>query len=97
MQKNKKKVKRFSVILLVALFALVGYFCVRLISVNVDIKNQEAANAALQKTLTSQENKNAELEAILNKSDKDAYIERIARENGYAGANERVYCASDNS
>ncbi|MBQ6707894.1 MAG: septum formation initiator family protein [Clostridia bacterium] len=37
------------------------------------------------------EAENAELEAMLESGDKDAYIERVARENGYVKPNERVY------
>lgn len=96
MSSVKVKKRKYSVLLTALLLVLVGYFLATLIEIRGDIKNQLAENAALSAAVKEQLAENKELEALVNSEDKDAYIERLAREKyGYAGKGERVYFASD--
>lgn len=84
-----------SIIVTLLIAVLIGYFIITLIGLRSDIRAQERENESLSQQISQQQAENRELEEILSSEDKAAYIERVAREHGYAGSDERVYYASD--
>ena len=92
MSAAQKKKKTYSTILTVAFAALVCYFVIDLISLQSDIKEQKEQIADINAQADAQSADNRELDNLLNDSDLDSYVERIAREElGYVFPNERVY------
>ena len=92
MSAAQKKKKTYSTILTVAFAALVCYFVIALISLQSDIKEQKEQIADINAQADVQSADNRELNNLLNDSDLDSYVERIAREElGYVFPNERVY------
>lgn len=92
MSAAQKKKKTYSTILTVAFAALVCYFVIALISLQSDIKEQKEQIADINAQADIQSADNRELNNLLNDSDLDSYVERIAREElGYVFPNERVY------
>ncbi len=91
MKKKEQKSSR-SFVLTLAIIAMMGYFIISLISLQIEIrdKQQEVENAKTvqqEKTL-----ENEELEQFLANGDESAYIERVARDVlGYVLPGERVY------
>ncbi|MGN0567278.1 MAG: septum formation initiator family protein, partial [Acutalibacteraceae bacterium] len=76
----------------VAFAALVCYFVIALISLQSDIKEQKEQIADINAQADAQSADNRELNNLLNDSDLDSYVERIAREElGYVFPDERVY------
>lgn len=69
---------------------LCGYLFFTLIGCQVTISSKQQELAAVQAQLDSQLAANDELERALQDGE-DAIIERIAREQGYAKPNERVF------
>ncbi|MDD6220972.1 MAG: septum formation initiator family protein [Clostridia bacterium] len=92
MSAAQKKKKTYSTILTVAFAALVCYFVIALIGLQSDIKEQKEQIADINAQADIQSADNRELNNLLNDSDLDSYVERIAREElGYVFPNERVY------
>ena len=92
MSAAQKKKKTYSTILTVAFAALVCYFVIALIGLQSDIKEQKEQIADINAQADVQSADNRELNNLLNDSDLDSYVERIAREElGYVFPNERVY------
>lgn len=92
MSAAQKKKKTYSTILTVAFAALVCYFVIALISLQSDIKEQKEQIADINAQADAQSADNRELDNLLNDSDLDSYVERIAREElGYVFPDERVY------
>ena len=92
--KTKKKIKwnyKKSLVLIAASFILIPCFVFSLIKISTDIKKEQQMVESIAQQCDALEAENAELEAMLESGDKDAYIERVARENGYVKPNERVY------
>ena len=92
MSAAQKKKKTYSTILTVAFAALVCYFVIALIGLQSDIREQKEQIADINAQADVQSADNRELNNLLNDSDLDSYVERIAREElGYVFPNERVY------
>ena len=92
MSAAQKKKKTYSTILTVAFAALVCYFVIALISLQSDIKEQKEQIADINAQADIQSAYNRELNNLLNDSNLDSYVERIAREElGYVFPDERVY------
>ncbi len=92
MSAAQKKKKTYSTILTVAFAALVCYFVIALISLQSDIKEQKEQIADINAQADAQSADNRELNNLLNDSNLDSYVERIAREElGYVFPDERVY------
>ena len=92
MSAAQKKKKTYSTILTVAFAALVCYFVIALISLQSDIKEQKGQIADINAQADAQSADNRELNNLLNDSNLDSYVERIAREElGYVFPDERVY------
>lgn len=92
MSAAQKKKKTYSTILTVAFAALVCYFVIALIGLQSDIKEQKEQIADINAQADAQSADNRELNNLLNDSDLDSYVERIAREElGYVFPDERVY------
>lgn len=90
MKKEKKNSRSF--FLTLAVIAVMGYFVISLISLQIEIrdKSKEVENAKVQYEEIQLENE--ELESFLADGDESAYIERIARDIlGYVLPGERVY------
>ena len=92
MSAAQKKKKTYSTILTVAFAALVCYFVIALIGLQSEIREQKEQIADINAQADVQSADNRELNNLLNDSDLDSYVERIAREElGYVFPNERVY------
>ncbi len=92
MSAAQKKKKTYSTILTVAFAALVCYFVIAFIGLQSDIREQKEQIADINAQADVQSADNRELNNLLNDSDLDSYVERIAREElGYVFPDERVY------
>lgn len=92
-QKGSEKKKRStSFFLTLAIIAVIGYFVISLVSLQIE-KNEKAQQVAqAQQVLAEKQEKNDELQSVLSDGDDSAYIERIARDVlGYVLPGERVY------
>lgn len=90
MKKEKKNSRSF--FLTLAVIAVMGYFVISLISLQIEIRDKakEVEDAKTQYEEIQLENE--ELESFLADGDESAYIERIARDIlGYVLPGERVY------
>lgn len=89
--KGKKKGSR-SFFLTLAVVAIIGYFVISLISLQIDIRDKSAQVDEAKKNYAEMELQNDELEGFLSDGDEGSYIERIARDVlGYVFPGERVY------
>ncbi len=80
-----------SVILAVLFVVLVIYFVATFINLQSKVKAEELAVSELESSYSQQVKENEDLQAILENGDEEAYKEKIAREQGYALPEERVY------
>lgn len=91
MKKKEKKNSR-SFILTLAIIAVMGYFVISLISLQMDIRDKQQEVADAQQVQQEKQAENEELEKFLTEGDESSYIERIARDVlGYVLPGERVY------
>ena len=92
MEKTKKKTRSSSFILTLAIIAIIGYFVISLISLQMQKAEKEQQLAQAQTTLEEKKEKNDELKSLLEEEDDSAYIEKVARDVlGYVLPGERVY------
>ena len=92
--RKKTKVRRgTSIVLAVAAFALVCYFFICFFNLRAQVAAKRAEYNSLKAQVTKQEEKNEELEQLLESGDLDAFVEKRARDEdlGYAYPDERVY------
>lgn len=90
--KNKEKKNSRSFILTLAIIAMMGYFVISLISLQMDIRDKQREVAEAQQVQQEKQAENEELEQFLTDGDESSYIERIARDVlGYVLPGERVY------
>lgn len=88
----EKKKRSSSFILTLAIIALIGYFVISLISLQMEKSEKAQQVAQAQVTLQQKQEQNDKLENVLTDGDESAYIERIARDVlGYVLPGERVY------
>ena len=88
---NKKKRSR-SFILTLSLIAIMGYFVITLVQLQLEIKDKKEMAAQVNQQYQSQKLENEELQQILDNGDESKYIERVARDVlGYVLPGERVY------
>lgn len=88
---SKKKRSR-SFILTLSLIAIMGYFVITLVHLQIEIKDKKEIATQVNQQYKSQELKKEEFEQILNDGDQSKYIERVARDVlGYVLPGERVY------
>lgn len=91
MKQNKTK-KRHSVIFLAALIAVVGLISYRMISVKIEINNQQKVLDEVSAQYELQLKSNEELERKINEENEAQYMERIARERlGMVMPGEKTY------
>ena len=79
------------------LIVFVGYVAVSFVQISVQINDKKGQLAALEQKIAAQEAKNAEYKELLENGIDEDYIAKIARENGYADPNEKVYKNGKNS
>lgn len=92
---NKKNKGRVSIILVLALVALIGYFVINSIQLRMDIKEKSEEVSELSEQIAQQDEENQELENILNSENESEYLEQYAREElDYVMPGERVYANS---
>lgn len=92
---DKQKKGRVSIILVLALVALVGYFVISSIQLRMDIKEKEEQVSKISEQIATQDKANEELEDVLNDENESAYMEQYAREElDYIMPGERVYANS---
>jgi len=96
MTKTRTKIKfkrSFKTSAIIVVACLLAFSCFSLIYVNKisQINKQQQKLESIEQQCVELEAKNAELQEVLDSGDEDAYIERVARENGYVKPNERVY------
>ena len=90
--KNKEKKNSRSFILTLAIIAVIGYFVISLISLQMDIRDKQREVTEAQQVQQEKQAENEELEKFLTDGDESSYIERIARDVlGYVLPGERVY------
>lgn len=90
MKKEKKNSRSF--ILTLAIVAVMGYFVISLVSLQMDIRDKQQEVAEAQQVQQEKQAENEELENFLTEGDESSYIERIARDVlGYVLPGERVY------
>lgn len=90
--KNKEKKNSRSFILTLAIIAVMGYFVISLISLQMDIRDKQREVMEAQQVQQEKQAENEELEKFLTDGDESSYIERIARDVlGYVLPGERVY------
>ena len=91
-KKNKEKKNSRSFILTLAIIAVMGYFVISLISLQMDIRDKQREVTEAQQVQQEKQAENEELEQFLTDGDESSYIERIARDVlGYVLPGERVY------
>ncbi|NCC87782.1 MAG: hypothetical protein EOM05_07940 [Clostridia bacterium] len=87
-----KKKRSHSFILTLSLIAIMGYFVITLVHLQIEIKDKKEIATQVNQQYKSQELKKEEFEQILNDGDQSKYIERVARDVlGYVLPGERVY------
>ncbi len=94
MRKNKDRTKKRKTSFLLALgaFALVGYFAITLIQLQIEISEKKETLAQVQAQYNEKIAENKELEKVIEGGNEDEYIERIARDSlGYVKPGEKVY------
>ena len=92
MIKVSKKKHSHSFILTLSLIAIMGYFVITLVHLQIEIKDKKEIATQVNQQYKSQELKKEEFEQILNDGDQSKYIERVARDVlGYVLPGERVY------
>ena len=92
---NKKNKGRVSIVLVLALVALIGYFIINSIQLRMDIKDKTDEVSELSEQISAQDEKNKELENILNSENESEYLQQYAREElDYVMPGERVYANS---
>lgn len=68
------------------------YLAITLISGQVEVSNKKVELQQISQQVTQQQQETQELENLMNSSDEDAFVERMAREElGYTYYGERVY------
>lgn len=89
---KKKKKRRNSVILVLLLFAVAGTFAVRLVQLQIGIREQRQALDNLQVAYEQQQEDNNVLRKKLDNADEAQYIERVASDSlGLIKPGEKVY------
>lgn len=92
---NSKNKGRISIVLVLALVALIGYFIINSIQLRMDIKDKSEQVSELSEQIAQQDRENAELEEILDSENESEYLEQYAREElDYVMPGERVYANS---
>lgn len=89
---KKKRKRKNSVILILLLLAVAGTFAVRLVQLQIGIREQEQALDHLEAAYVQQQQDNDVLRKKLDNADEAQYIERIARDSlGLIKPGEKVY------
>lgn len=92
---NKKNKGRVSIVLVLALVALIGYFIINSIQLRLDIKDKTNEVSELSEQISAQDEENKQLEDILNSENESEYLQQFAREElDYVMPGERVYANS---
>ncbi|MBR3802015.1 MAG: septum formation initiator family protein [Clostridia bacterium] len=92
---NKKSKGRVSIVLVLALVALIGYFIINSIQLRMDIKDKTDEVSELSEQISVQDEENKQLEDILNNENESEYLQQYAREElDYVMPGERVYANS---
>ncbi len=86
-----RKVKFRGIIIKAILLLFLIYTLVSFIRIRMQINEKKAQLNAVNEKITTQQEKNGELNDLLENGITDDYIARIARENGYGMPSERVY------
>ena len=87
---RRKKRVGLATKIFVAIFAVYAAFT--LVSLQIQISAKREEQAALQAQIEEQSLRNAEIEALLNSEDNDAYMARTPRDKlGYVSAGGRVF------
>ena len=91
-QKNKKKKSFANTIMKLTLAAAAVYLIVALVGGRMQMAAMKAEQEELQRQIQQQQEVNAELQAMADSGDVDAYVERMAREIlNYAFPDERIF------
>ena len=88
---KKKRKKIITILTYVFLAGTFVFFGTSIISQNADISRLQKQKAEIQVEYDEQTQANEELKEVLENENKDNYIERRARENGYVKSDEIVF------
>ena len=92
---NKKNKGRVSIVLVLALVALIDHFIINSIQLRLDIKDKTDEVSELSEQISAQDEENKQLEDILNSENESEYLQQFAREElDYVMPGERVYANS---
>lgn len=90
--KKKTKKRKNSFLLTLGAFALVGYFAITLIQLQIEISERKQVLSDVQSQYSQKLEENKELAKVIEGGNEDEYIERIARDSlGYVKPGEKVY------
>ena len=94
---KKENGRKTSIIVVLAIVALIAYLIIDSIKLGVDIDDKKDKVNQLTENLSIQNELNSGIEHILNDEDESKYLEDIAREDhDYILPDERVYADSAN-
>ncbi len=94
---NKKSGRKVSIILVLAIVALVVYLIIDSVKLGVDINDKKDKVDDLTESISVQNEMNSDIEDILKDENESKYLENIAREDyDYILPDERVYADSAN-
>ncbi len=94
---KKENGRKTSIIVVLAIVALIAYLIIDSIKLGVDIDDKKDKVNQLTENLSVQNEMNSEIEYIINDEDESKYLEDIAREDhDYILPDERVYADSAN-
>lgn len=75
-------------VMIVAALFIIGYFSLSIVSNAVTHTQLSNRQAALEREIAALERREARLQALRAYTDTDAFVEAVARENGYSRPNE---------
>lgn len=94
---ENKKGRKVSVIVVLAIVALVAYLIIDSIKLGMDIDDKQGQVDGLTESISVQNELNSEIENVLSDENESKYLEDIAREEyDYIHPDERVYADSAN-
>ena len=87
----KTAAKKSSVIVKLALAAVMVYLLYTFIGLQIKINEKKSGNNKLDEQISEAKTDNERLTGILDAQIDDKYVEKIARDRGYVNADEKVY------
>lgn len=90
-KKSKKKLHKFSILLLIAVVALLAVFTVQFIKISAEKEQKEAQLSELSSVYESQTEANSNLKETIKNGVEDDLAKEYAQQEGYINPNQHVY------